>query len=544
MKKLGLLLFLLTALAGCGRGEPYLFSVSDALAEVQAAANARRDGIVRPGLDAVDAWVGMHRAGEVDVFHDIFYLYRELNWRQLAHQHINRINVRGLVHGVWHDDPVLAALYEISQRRAIQDAELFFAALASSYGMYQYFGGDRVFLPMLAMIRSELTAQAYWYITDFKALLHSYLTTVIVDYHFSLERHVTTDGEFVSESVTFPGGYGVFMVDAAFDRGQQGFRNRANGRYVAAMRLPCRPHLTKEVSDFMRLSMDETGSSFYYTPVVIQSDRLFAAPQTLVIHYTDGTEESLALHLLDVYYRDPEPPALTFINDVPVVTVDLLRSHFGPEGYYPPNRLEAIQFLDFAVQLQGAPVLILDLRHNRGGLAVTPMLWYETLMGENIPASYVMFTLYNQTLREMAASANQSPESLLYRSFRPGEPLGAYHRISHYPPHRIVPNDQLIIVLTGRRTASAAERMVDMALNMRNTLIIGQNTAGIYMTGRNSWRPALPNSRIRFEFGMGITLFTDGHFREGVGFAPDIWVTGCALTAALGMIEHHVTTAC
>ncbi|MCL2406098.1 MAG: hypothetical protein FWC92_11225, partial [Defluviitaleaceae bacterium] len=49
----------------------------------------------------------------------------------------------------------------------------------------------------------------------------------------------------------------------------------------------------------------------------------------------------------------------------------------------------------------------------------------------------------------------------------------------------------------------------------------------------------LPQSRIPLQFGSGMALFPEGHFQESVGFAPDIWVSGDALTAALGLIENH-----
>ena len=516
--------FALMLLSACSRAR-FDFTFSDELTEVKAIANARRDAITRPAIDEALRLIDLHTPGEIDVFDPIFYINCAICWATLPHFNPTGFCTHAVIHGVWEDNILLPTVYDISQDQAIQDVELFFAILASSYGMYHYLGGDAVFLPILSEIISTLKTQENWDVDDFAHLLHSSLLPYVIDHHFLINN------------ITFPRNYEVFASTMKFQKNEYGFHY--NGVYVYSIILPCRPDFSQEIDTILRLSMDETGAIFYYTPVFILCTRTGNAPEVFTILYTDGTQETVPLELVINYRRGAEPPTLEFIQGIPVVTVERMPSHLN-DGRYVPNREETVQFLHFATQLQDEPVIIIDLRYNHGGLGIVPLIWFNMLMGENIPSSYIELRIISEARHAEIMGPPYVPSYMIGRYFRPRTRVDNYRKIQTYPPHRIVPHDQLIILLTGRRTFSTSERMVDLALNMRNTLVIGQNTGGLYTTARNSWQPALPNSRIRFEFSVGMHIFPDGHFREGVGFAPDIWVNGCALTAALGMIEHHV----
>jgi C-terminal processing protease CtpA/Prc len=83
---------------------------------------------------------------------------------------------------------------------------------------------------------------------------------------------------------------------------------------------------------------------------------------------------------------------------------------------------------------------------------------------------------------------------------------------------------------------SAAEIFADKMLNLENTLIIGQNTAGFLIAPGNV-PYYLPNSGIPFVAGIEHFMHPAGNFYEGIGIAPDVWVIGDALTAALAMVN-------
>jgi hypothetical protein len=73
---------------------------------------------------------------------------------------------------------------------------------------------------------------------------------------------------------------------------------------------------------------------------------------------------------------------------------------------------------------------------------------------------------------------------------------------------------------------------VDLMFNIENTLIIGGHTAGV-LTSIPSESFVLPNSKIPVVANDLFFLHSPEHFAEGIGFAPDIWVHGCARAAAL-----------
>ena len=80
--------------------------------------------------------------------------------------------------------------------------------------------------------------------------------------------------------------------------------------------------------------------------------------------------------------------------------------------------------------------------------------------------------------------------------------------------------------------------MVDLFFNMENTLVVGQNTGGALLSA-GSMPIALPNSGISVTFSNAMYVHPANHFQEGKGFAPDVWVNGDALVAALGMLDAH-----
>jgi C-terminal processing protease CtpA/Prc len=201
---------------------------------------------------------------------------------------------------------------------------------------------------------------------------------------------------------------------------------------------------------------------------------------------------------------------------------------------------ETQKFLSFAYLIKDEPVVIIDVRSNRGGNAAIPIMWFKNLLGENVPSNYIAFSVLNDEIYRELIGPPFSTEYTVLRSLRNTTRFDENHRIANHPPDRVVGNERLTIILADRFTQSAAELMVDLTFNMENTLFIGQNTAGFAQTSLPSWYYRLPSSGIPFQFGVSVNVFPEGHFREGIGIAPDIWVHGDALAAALGMLERHV----
>ena len=76
-------------------------------------------------------------------------------------------------------EPVLAQLQE--------DAETFFTLLRTTYGAYEYFGGDEVFLPLRDQVLEELALEGrVLYRHTLQDLLYNVLSPVIRDGHFKI----------------------------------------------------------------------------------------------------------------------------------------------------------------------------------------------------------------------------------------------------------------------------------------------------------------------------------------------------------------------
>ena len=102
-----------------------------------------------------------------------------------------------------------------------------------------------------------------------------------------------------------------------------------------------------------------------------------------------------------------------------------------------------------------------------------------------------------------------------------------------------IENPNILIILSGKYSASASEMLIDCAYNLENVLIIGENTMGALIGGQGS--TCLPSSAVKVGVGNGLmSLQTEGdYFEELRGFYPDIWVpAGEAEELAVKLIEN------
>ena len=103
-----------------------------------------------------------------------------------------------------------------------------------------------------------------------------------------------------------------------------------------------------------------------------------------------------------------------------------------------------------------------------------------------------------------------------------------------------VSNENLLVILTSKWTASSAEMLMDAAYNLENVLIVGENTCGALIGG--SAPVQLPNSRLSVAIGPSQTIIpdTNDYFEEYRGFCPDLWVpAGEAEELAVKLLEKN-----
>jgi len=417
----------------------------------------------------------------------------------------------------------------------MHDVQLFFDILREVYGAYTFFGGDEVFLPIFEEILNQLEAFEFPHTTQSVArTIHARLNPYIHDNHLSLAHH------------DFTSSYCVFVGNMYFERTVNGFKDRNSGLYVQEI-------VGHNKIDILRLSINQYAE-FLYTPVIVGN--LNSVENYLTIVFENGESTTVGLYSTkdtsEPYYRRP---SLDFVDGFPIVTINAMYfEHIPPdfEEIFFGHIEGSYEFHSFVDKLQNEPAIIIDLRENFGGNALLARRWLYNLVGEFVPTSGIMLVAedYEYFISWRIEEAN--PDNPFYQpmcEIRQQEvhlPLGDYHTVI-YPtcPSRtnaVVPNDQIIIFLTSRRTASAAEDFIDMAFHMENTLVIGQNTAGTFLTNLCfPWR-ALPYTGIRFGLGAMVQIHADAHnFQEGIGLTPDLWVpcNDDALLAALALLRNH-----
>ena len=424
----------------------------------------------------------------------------------------------------------------LTLQNILHDVQLFFDILREVYGGYLYFGGDDVFLPIFDEILEELIRQdqSVWTVHNIVRIVHNGLGPVINDEHLSFGH----GSDFLSN-------YTVLTSLEQFDRTERGFISRSNGMYVKEI-------VGHDKEKIFFLTVSPYGE-FLYTPV-LTGYRNKATSLTII--YENMESEVLEMHDTNNTERSPrQSPSLEFIDGFPIVTINQM--YFETVGSGSWMYENANIFHSFVDKVRNEPAIIIDLRNNGGGNGLLAPRWLYNLVGEFVPSNRVQLAVESYDFFTYRSESNNpsnpsNPSNPFYqpmceiRMQSVSVPFGDKHVVIYSTdPARgmvMVENDQIIIFLTSRHTRSAAEDFIDRGFNLENTLVIGQNTGGKLFTNLcYPWR-RLPYTGISFGVGGRVAIHAEAHnFREGVGFAPDVWVNhpDDALPAALAILRNH-----
>lgn len=373
----------------------------------------------------------------------------------------------------------------LTRQQLEEDTAYLFDALYTCYGNYDRMGGQAAFDAAEQAILAECSQVDSLRAEDFQQLLLEHLSFV-KDAHFQIQHESPS-----------PSWYSYFFRETAF--------YLDDGQYITA------DHKTvasvdgyEDLNGLFRRSISPEGEIVYY-PVVLQDTTTWDKP--LTVHYTDGTTQELHSEPCDadaqldqVLSEDQDAvPSLREDNGIPVLQVNGMNDNSDwNEG-----------FLGGADTLGNSKVSILDLRYNSGGSGELIDDWLE------------------------AYAKTQVPANSLGRNAFTGEQL-------YLNRDEWVENENLLIILTGKYTASSAEWLIDAAYNLENVLLIGENTAGA-MVGSITYT-ALPNSRMVIGIGPIEACIpdTNDYFEECRGFYPDLWVpTAEAEELAVKLLEQN-----
>lgn len=378
----------------------------------------------------------------------------------------------------------------LTQQQAIEDVTYLFDAFHDCYGPYVYFGGAEVFDAAEEAIKTELQTKETLTAADLERLLLENLT-FIQDGHFSINNKS-------SYMIKIP----FFFREVAFVKTEEGYQT-TDGREVES--VEGYDHLDK----LMKRSISPEGKLVYY-PVLLKdndpSTRLDlpqSCDETLTVHYANKTKQELTAEPFQIYsetfLKTPEEYQIVTSRqneEIPVFQFNDFDLNYKKE------------ILEGAAALRDEPIAILDLRSNRGGSALIAEDWLSKYANTSV-------LLNGTTIDTKTGEFLRNEED------------------------KWIENPNILIILSGKYSASASEMMIDCAYNLENVLIIGENTMGALLGGQGS--TCLPSSAIKVGVGNGLlSLQAEGdYFKELRGFYPDIWVPAAeAEELAVKLIEN------
>lgn len=379
---------------------------------------------------------------------------------------------------------------QLTQQQAQEDVEYLFGAFYNCYSLYDYFGGEEAFDAAEAAILQEIGERETLTGEELQDILLSHLD-FLKDGHFSVNYQTVA-------LLKIP----FFFREETFVKTADGYETLSGKKVDSVEGYP-------DLDDLFKRSISPEGYLVYY-PVLLKDCTLWGAwetPQscdeTLLVHYTDGTTAELTAEPYQLYTElDREHPEELQVV-LPVRGEDIPVFQFN--GF---SRQYEEEILNGADALKDAPIGILDLRSNSGGYGELPYNWMWRYAGTRVYPHRYFFNVFRGTR--------------LYD--------GVERWVSH---------ENTLVILTGKYSGSSSEVLVDIAYNLENTLLIGENTAGGLLGTSN--KIALPNSGCAVNVG-GETILLPAevdYFEELRGFYPDIWVpAGEAEELAVKLLQN------
>ena len=351
----------------------------------------------------------------------------------------------------------------LTQEQMIEDVTYLFDAIYSCYGNYDRMGGRAAFDAAEQAILEECAQYSSLRAEEFQKLLVPHFAFV-KDAHFQIQNQSPNSHR-----------YSFFFREVAF--------YEDDGQYITADRKTVASvDGYADLSQLFKRSISPEGEIVYY-PVLLKDST--TCDETLIVHYTNGSTQTLTAEPFQRYNERIEGDAVTEYHkdgEIPVFTIDSCYDGVMDE------------ITAGAIMVARYPVGIVDIRANMGGSDSVSETWLRQYTYTN----HQMFR--NQFLMDVFSGSTGYEDGW-------------------------VENDRVLIVLTSKNVASAAETFVDMAHNVENVLFIGENTWGAQVTSA-AYHVWLPNSKCVVTMGHGLFVVPQDwdYYKELRGYEPDLWV--------------------
>ncbi len=368
---------------------------------------------------------------------------------------------------------------DLTKEDLLDDVDSCLTLLRTTYGAYDYFGGDEVFVPLLEDVRGTLAALEDPTAADLERLLAEGLAPVVRDGHFRVGEGHLRDS-FSQEM--------YYVPDLYFD------------------------DLTGRDMGYVKPTIGPDGRICYWYAVLSHDGS--DLPDTL-----DG--ETLAWTKAGTIRSNGTVFQETEQDGVPVlVSRAMWASDFNAKGEKQLERLAAC-----GGDYRDAPLLVFDVMGNGGGDDSYIMDWFEGWTGQYDPRRI----FFARRLSQLGCYLLPS-----YASYGEAGSWSASMQAGTWTER-----EGVTFVLADKGTASSGESAVELFRTVENTLLVGGPTTGCALVP-NNFAFYLSNSGLGLFFGTGLKATEDGENRDGVGFLPDLWVEPLyARRAVFQMIDYY-----
>lgn len=389
----------------------------------------------------------------------------------------------------------------ISLEEALEDMDTFFRIMQTTYGCYDYFGGDAVFLPLCEQIKTELEGKRGINAEVLETVLIKYLSPIVVDSHFVVGK---------SSMAAKHRQYMYYVPDLYFDD--------TTGLDLAYVK-PTIGLDGKLTYCFAALSDD--GSNLPATAAV--------NGETIELSWAPARPGE---------YRIKLPYSQAEMNGIPILINRTLMRTDETAAALDELALSGGEY-------SGLPLLIVDIRGNGGGDSTYAHEWVCGFSGTEIQlkgtGAEKLSSLYLHVVRHQTSELSAMPLHLKAWLAFVQENLGTWNTFTFLDGKQAA-NNTLTLVLTDKQVGSSGESFVHYLRTLDNTVFIGSNTVGNYLSGNVCWL-YLPYSGMYLQVGTKISMLETTENCEGIGILPDLWVNPTdAMDAVLRMCEYYDLT--
>ncbi len=360
---------------------------------------------------------------------------------------------------------------------AQEDIEAFFTLLRTTYGAYEYFGGDEVFGPLEEQVLAQVADyEGVFYVHTIQDLLADALIPVVQDGHFAIGGQPLIEPHRVY----------MYYVPGLYLSEAEGL----DPNYV-------KPTIGPEGQicyGFYALSQDGTD-----------------LPDTLGDYDLDWTQAERSTRGNEIFTEYS-------YQDIPVLQSTQMYANA------PEQEVQLERFAACGQEYADEPVLIFDVRANPGGSDIWIMNWFEGFTGQPAKPKAVIGHRYSQL-------------SCRAFDFYPEDGMGAW-AVSE-DQGTWASSEAVTLLLADKGTASSGETVAEFFRSMENVLAIGGPTSGCNLVP-NNWTFYLPNTGLYVYFGTGLAFHETMENRDGTGYLPDLWVNPPdALDAAARLCNYY-----